>query len=71
METGLSASVGGIQRAAETHFQRAQRIAKAEEAQDMTKDLAEMHTDPQRVKMNTAAIRTQDQMVGTLLDMFA
>jgi hypothetical protein len=71
METSMSASVGGIQRATETHYQRAQRVSKAEMAEDITKDMAEMHTDPQRVKMNTAAIRAQDEMLGSLLDMFA
>lgn len=75
METGLSSSIGGMQRAMQTHAGRADRIAKASVDEtgesDMTKDLAEMQTDPAMLKANAAAVKTQDQMLGALLDMFA
>ena len=38
--------------------------------EQVEKDLAELPTDPPNLGINTAVIKTKDQMLGTLLDMF-
>jgi hypothetical protein len=75
METGMSSAIGGIQWAMQTHAARAERISKAsltpEEGGDITKDMAEMQLDPAAVKANAATLKTQDKMLGALMDLFA
>lgn len=73
---GLSASIGGMQGAMQKNAERAERIAKAtldenQGAQDITRDMAEMHLDPAMIKANVAAVKSQDAMLGALLDIFA
>jgi hypothetical protein len=72
----IGSSVSGIQQAFQTHTERASRIAKAtaEDAEiDATfvKDMAELPSDDKAVGFNAAAIKTQDKMLGALLDIFA
>jgi len=77
MQSGLSAAIGGAQNAIERNNQRATRIAKASQleeqnaAQDLAKDMAELRSDPAALKANTSVIKTQDEMLGALLDLFA
>jgi hypothetical protein len=77
MNVGPTTSVQGIQDAFQTHSARASRIAKAtaSETGDATgtfeKDMAELPSDDKAVGFNAAAIKTRDQMLGTLLDMVA
>ena len=72
MDTGLSAAVGGVQRAFETHSQRAQRIAKdGLEGENFVRDMAELPSDDDSVQANISVIKTQDEMLGALLDLFA
>jgi hypothetical protein len=72
METSLSAAIGGIDHAFAVNAQRAQRIAKSSPGDNtFVRDMAELPSDANAVKANTAVIRTQDQMTGSLLDMFA
>ncbi len=71
METGLSRSVGGVREAFEANARRAERISKAKMEDDtFTKDMAELPSDDKAVKANTSVIRTQDEMLGTLMDLF-
>jgi hypothetical protein len=74
--SGLSASIGGMQKAMQQNAERADRISKAtlDESQgggDITQDMAEMHLDPAMMKANAAAVKSHDAMLGALLDIFA
>ena len=67
--SGASSSIQGIKNAFEANAARAQRVAKEDGGPQFEKDMAELPSDPQRVAVNTKAIKTQDEMLGTLLDM--
>lgn len=78
MEIGSStSSVSAIQQAFQTHEARAGRIAKSTTAEapeadrHFVKDMAELPSDDKAVGFNAAAIKTQDKMLGTLLDIVA
>jgi len=76
MEIGMTAAVGGMQKALGENAARAQRIAKAslsteEGVGDFTRDLAELPQDAAAFKANAATVKTQDQMLGALLDIIA
>jgi hypothetical protein len=71
MEVGFSSSVQGIQNAIDTNSARAKRLEQGMDDEQVEKDLAELPTDPPNLGINTAVIKTKDQMLGTLLDMFA
>ena len=72
MDSGLSAAIGGVVNAFDVHSQRAQRIAaRAPDGERFVQDMAELPSDDQNVKANVAVIRTQDKMMGALLDIFA
>lgn len=76
MEIGSTSSVSAIQQAFQKHTDRAGRIAKAtmsEEAdadKTFVKDMAELPSDDKAAGFNAAAIKTQDKMLGALLDIF-
>lgn len=65
-----SSSVQGIQKAFDDNAARARRIAKEDGGPQFEKDMAELPSDAHRVGANVKAIKTKDQMVGTLLDLF-
>jgi hypothetical protein len=67
--SGSSSAVQGIQRAFDDNAARAKRLAKEDGGPQFEKDMAELPSDAHRVGVNTKVIKTQDQMVGTLLDM--
>ena len=70
MENGLSAAVGGIQRAFDTNADRAKRIAASGvNGGSFTSDMAQLPSDGTAVSANAAVIKTQDQMLGSVLDM--
>ena len=78
MEIGSStSSVQAIQDAFRNHADRAARIQKATttEGGDPTgrfeKDMAELPSDDKAVGFNAAALKTQDKMLGALLDILA
>jgi hypothetical protein len=73
MEMAMSSAVNGMQRAMQSNGARATRISKAtldetEGGGDITKDMAEMSQDPAMMKANAATIKSQDAMLGALLD---
>lgn len=75
MEIGMSSAISGMQRAMQASSERASRISKAslddsEGGGDITKDMAEMAQDPALMKANAATVKTQDEMLGALLDIF-
>jgi hypothetical protein len=69
--SGLSSSVQGIQKAFEANAARGKRIQNPETNPQLEKDMAELATDPANVKMQTQVIKTQDKMLGELLDLTA
>jgi hypothetical protein len=70
MEIGSSSSsVQGIQNAFSAHAARAQRIAQPDGGPQFEKDMAELPSDKDNVGFNVKALKTKDQMLGTLLDM--
>jgi len=69
MEIGATSSIQGIQNAFATNAARAQRIAQPDGGPQFEKDMAELPSDADNVKANSAVIKTRDQMLGTLLDM--
>jgi hypothetical protein len=70
MEISGSSSVSGIQNVIAQHSARAERLAKAAEMDQVEKDLAELPQDPPKLGMQSKVIKTKDDMLGTLLDMF-
>ena len=68
---GSSASVQALQTAFMANDAKAKRLANAESDPLLEKDLAELPSDADNVGAQTKVIKTKDQMVGTLLDMFA
>ena len=69
MEIGNSAaSVQGMQQAFARNAARAKRLADPEGDPQIDKDMAELPGDKQDVRANSKVIQTQDQMLGTLLD---
>lgn len=73
MEVAMSSAIHGMQRAMEASSARATRISKAtlddsEGGGDITKDMAEMSQDPAMMKANAATVKSQDAMLGALLD---
>lgn len=71
MEVGPTSSVGAIQQAFKTHAERAARITHPESDPHFEKDMAELPSDGKNVGFQAAAIKTQDRMLGALLDIFA
>jgi hypothetical protein len=72
MDSGLSAAVGGVQQAFAAHSERAQRIARdGIDGEHFVRDMAELPGDDDSVKANMSVIKTQDEMLGALLDLFA
>jgi hypothetical protein len=71
MEVGFSSSTQGIQNAFDQNAARAKRLSKGVEDDQLEKDMAELPQDKADVGVNTAVIKTKDQMLGTLLDMVA
>lgn len=67
--TSSSASIQGIQNAFDRNAARAKRIAQPDGGPQFEKDMAELPSDADDVKANTAVLKTKDQMLGTLLDM--
>ncbi|HKP94900.1 MAG TPA: hypothetical protein VJ385_04000 [Fibrobacteria bacterium] len=67
--SGSSSSVQGIQNAFATHAARGKRIAQPDGGPRFEKDMAELPSDGDNVAANAKAIKTRDQMLGTLLDM--
>lgn len=67
----MSSSIQGIQKAFEANAARGQRIKNAESNPQLEKDMAELSTDPQNVKLQNKVIKTQDKMLGELLDLTA
>jgi hypothetical protein len=68
--SGLSSSVQGIQKAFDANAAKAKRIAQEDGGPQFEKDMAELPSDAHKVAANGKVIKTQDQMVGTLLDLF-
>jgi hypothetical protein len=70
MEIGSSTtSVQGIRNAFSANAARAQRIAQPDGGPQFEKDMAELPSDKDAVGVNVKALKNQDQMLGTLLDM--
>jgi hypothetical protein len=73
----IGSSVSAIQQAFQTHTQRAGRIAKSTMSEEpdadktFVKDMAELPSDDKAVGFNAQVIKTQDKMVGALLDILA
>lgn len=67
--SGSSSAVQGIQRAFDANAARAKRLAQADGGPSFVKDMAELPSDAHKAGVNGKVIKTQDQMVGTLLDM--
>ncbi|GEM_PF-2533091 len=67
--SGSSASVQGIQKAFADNSARAKRLAQQDGGPSFEKDMAELPSDQSRVGANGKVLKTQDQMLGTLLDM--
>ena len=68
--SGSSSSVQGIQKAFDANAARAKRIAQEDGGPQFEKDMAELPGDAHAVGANGKVIKTRDQMVGTLLDLF-
>ena len=72
MEIGMSSAIQGVQRAVDTNAARGARIAKGIEGDDqIEKDLAELPTDAPNLSAQIQVIKTQDKMLGDLLDIFS
>ncbi|MDB5104254.1 MAG: hypothetical protein JWP91_1943 [Fibrobacteres bacterium] len=66
-----TSSVQGIQQAFAANAARAKRVAQPDGGPQFEKDMAELPSDADNVAANTKALKTRDQMLGTLLDMVA
>ncbi len=71
MDIGLNSSVTGISQAFKDHAARADRISRAAEHEDLAKDMVGQIEDSAIVKANVAVIKTHDEMLGSLLDLFS
>jgi hypothetical protein len=70
MEIGNStSSVQGIRKAFEVNAARAERLARSDGGPSFEKDMAELPSDADNVGVNVKALKTKDQMLGTLLDL--
>ena len=69
--SGASSPVQGIQRAFARNAERAHRLSDPENNPQLERDLAELPSDKHDVGVQTKTIKTRDEMVGTLLDLFA
>ncbi len=68
MEINLS----GIQNLMDVNATRGERIAsKGTDDPQFEKDMVDLSTDPSNMKAQTAVIKTQDKMLGALLDIFS
>ncbi|MDB5049025.1 MAG: hypothetical protein JWO30_2096 [Fibrobacteres bacterium] len=67
--TSSTSSVQGIRNAFEANAARAQRLAQQDGGPQFEKDMAELPSDADNVGVNVKALKTKDQMLGTLLDM--
>lgn len=66
-----TSSAQAVHNAFQKNAERAQRLADAENDQQLEKDLAELPSDAQNVAIQTKAIRAKDEMLGDLLDVTA
>lgn len=69
--SSASSPVQGIQRAFARNAERAARLSDPENNPQLERDLAELPSDERDVGIQTKTIKTRDEMVGTLLDLFA
>lgn len=72
MEIGsASGPIQGMQRAFDRNAERAKRLSDPEGDPKLDQDMAELPSDAQDVGVQTKVIKTKDQMLGDLLDIFA
>lgn len=76
INSALTSSLQAVQNGMEKMQQNADNIARNGldsefSATAMTKDLVEMKTTGQAVKANISALKIEDKVIGSLLDVFA
>ena len=63
-----TSSIQGIRKAFEDNAARAARVAQENGGPQFEKDMAELPCDEHKVTSNLKALKSQDEMLGTLLD---
>ena len=64
-----TSSIQAIRKAFEDNAARAARVAQENGGPQFEKDMAELPSDEHKVTSNLKALKSQDEMLGTLLDM--
>jgi len=71
MTNAIDSALSGLQDRFDSLDRTAFRIAKDAPGEDLPRDLVQLMIDSNGVKADVAVLKTQDEMIGSILDLLA